>query len=684
MGIRDLATELAQTALPLAGRLVHFAENWQVICKDPWVTNTISGYLIDLIRHPYQPHPPRELQFSTEGQEALREEIKSMLNKQAISEVSNPRDSFVSQMFLVPKKGGGQRPVINLKHLNSFVKTEHFKMENIQMLKDLLRAGDWMAKIDLKDAYFMVPIADEHKKLLRFPYRGSIYQFNCLPFGLSSAPWVFTKTTRPAVTTLRELGLRMIIYIDDMLLMAESEQMLRDQVTGLVYLMENLGFVINHKKSQVGPSQEIEFLGFLINSQTMELKLPGNKIKTIRSEARNLLASERLSAQVLSRVLGKMNAATQAIAMAPLFYRHLQTALREATRESQDYSTEITLPPEAKEELRWWVEHFTQWNGRSLLVHNPSMVIETDASDRGWGAVCNEIRTGGPWTPQEREMHINCREMLAASLAVKCFAKDKTSLHILLKMDSMSALSYINKRGGTISPELTYLAKQLWLWCMERDISLSADHLPGIWNAVADEESRTMRDRTDWKLNPHTFNRINQILGPLEIDLFATRLTHQLPQFVSWKPDPLAMMTDAFAMDWSKRKAYANPPWNLIGRVLAQCRRQQAELVLIAPTWKGQPWYPTLLEMVTRTPLLIQPAEDLIQPTDPINCPDVIPQLAVWNISGRDTEAANYRTKLQRSLWHHGDLSHPNHTTPCMGNGYAGVINGTPIPFQVL
>ena len=312
------------------------------------------------------------------------------------------------------------------------------------------------------------------------------------------------------------------------------------------------------------------------------------------------------------------------------------------------------------------------------------MVIETDASDRGWGAVCNEIRTGGPWTPQEREMHINCREMLAASLAVKCFAKDKTSLHILLKMDSISALSYINKRGGTISPELTYLAKQLWLWCMERDISLSADHLPGIWNAVADEESRTMRDRTDWKLNPHTFNRINQILGPLEIDLFATRLTHQLPQFVSWKPDPLAMMTDAFAMDWSKRKAYANPPWNLIGRVLAQCRRQQAELVLIAPTWKDQPWYPTLLEMVTRTPLLIQPAEDLIQPTDPINCSDVIPQLAVWNISGRDTEAANYRTKLQRSLWHHGDLSHPNHTIPCMGNGYAGVINGTPIPFQVL
>lgn len=74
------------------------------------------------------------------------------------------------------------------------------------MLKDLLRPGNWMAKVDLNDAYFMIPIAQENKHFLHFSWEGLDYQFNCLPFGLSSAPWVFTKTTRPVAATLRELG----------------------------------------------------------------------------------------------------------------------------------------------------------------------------------------------------------------------------------------------------------------------------------------------------------------------------------------------------------------------------------------------------------------------------------------------------------------------------------------------
>ena len=203
-----------------------------------------------------------------------------MLDKQAISKVKmNSPQGFYSQMFLVPKKDGRQRPVINLKRLNQSVKTEHFKMEGIHMLKDLLKAGDWMAKIDLKDAYFMIPIAQEDREFLCFQWKDRSYQFNCLPFGLSSAPWVFTKTTRPMVAALRELGLRLIIYIDDILAMAETESLLRDHTTAVIYLLENLGFVINHPKSELTPTQEIDFLGFTVNSTKMELKLPGEKIR---------------------------------------------------------------------------------------------------------------------------------------------------------------------------------------------------------------------------------------------------------------------------------------------------------------------------------------------------------------------------------------------------------------------
>ena len=147
---------------------------------------------------------------------------------------------------------------------------------------------------------------------------------------------------------------------------------------------------------------------------------------------------------------------------------------------------------------------------------------------------------------------------------------------------------------------------------MERSLLLKAQHLAGVLNTIADNESRVMKDWADWKLCPAVFHQINRRLGLLEVDLFASRLTHQLQTYVSWRPDPMAMATDAFTLDWAALRAYANPPWNLIGRVLAQTRRQQTELVLVAPVWKEQGWYPVLLEMLVKIPLLIPQRGNLI------------------------------------------------------------------------
>ena len=88
------------------------------------------------------------------------------------------------------------------------------------MLRDLLRKGDIMVKIDLKDAYFTVPVWRNHQKFLRFVRKETMYEFVCLPFGLASAPRVFTKLMKPVVALLRQLGIRLIIYLDDMLIMA--------------------------------------------------------------------------------------------------------------------------------------------------------------------------------------------------------------------------------------------------------------------------------------------------------------------------------------------------------------------------------------------------------------------------------------------------------------------------------
>ena len=150
---------------------------------------------------------------------------------------------------MIPKKGGGQRPVFNLRQLNQFIKYEHFKMEGIHMLRDLLKTNDFMAKIDLKDAYFTVLIWKGHQTFLRFLWKGTQWEFACLPFGIASAPRVFTKILKPVIGLLRRQGIHLIIYLDDFSLMASAKETLSYHVTLTVTLLEMLGFVVNYQKS---------------------------------------------------------------------------------------------------------------------------------------------------------------------------------------------------------------------------------------------------------------------------------------------------------------------------------------------------------------------------------------------------------------------------------------------------
>jgi len=164
----------------------------------------------------------------------------------------------------------------------------------------------------------------------------------------------------------------------------------------------------------------------------------------------------------------------------------------------------------------------------------------------GLGSILNgQTHTGGTWSAEEAAHHINYLELLAAFLAIKAFGKSWQNTTVLLHMDNVTAVSYINQKGGTVSKALSQLAITIWTWCIERDITLQAEHLPGHLNSQADEESRTVRDRCNWMLNQSVFQWINATMGPLEVDFFASCLTRQLPRFYSWRPNPEAEATDA-------------------------------------------------------------------------------------------------------------------------------------------
>jgi len=144
-----------------------------------------------------QAQRPPEAKFLKEQEELLKEEVDSLLQKGAILPQMHNSEGFYSRLFLVPKKNDQMRPVINLKQLNQWVETPHFKMEGTSTLRELLRARDWMVKVDLKDAYFSIPIHPQHQQYLRFMVDSNCYQFTCFPFSLSCAPWTITKVMEP-------------------------------------------------------------------------------------------------------------------------------------------------------------------------------------------------------------------------------------------------------------------------------------------------------------------------------------------------------------------------------------------------------------------------------------------------------------------------------------------------------
>ena len=303
------------------------------------------------------------------------------------------------------------------------------------------------------------------------------------------------------------------------------------------------------------------------------------------------------------------------------------------------------------------------------------------------GAECLGQTTQGRWSQTEMSQHINVLELRAAELALKSFKDLWEGSRVRLRLDNTTAVSQIVKMGSPRSKRCLVVTKEIWEFVLLHGSMITAQHIPGKLNTIADSQSRIFKDSSNWKLCPQVFQSLRKMFPWIEVDLFADRLNHQVPRFWSWRPDPLAEGVDALTVVWREMKAYAFPPFRLIHRVLRKVQNERATLLLIAPVWRQQAWYPMLLRMLIEQPVLIPLSPHLLTAPDGSPHPMCLNQrlvLAAWLVSGDQSKVLNF-LQMHETWSLRLEVQGPFELINQDGrSSIAGVVNDRLIPFRAL
>lgn len=537
--------------------------------------------------------------------------IQELTAIKAVSKCRPIAGQFVSSIFLTNKPNGKKRFILNLKNLNAYILAPHFKMEDFRTASKLMRASCFMSTIDLKDAYFSVPIASKHRKYLRFEHGNTIYEFNCLPFGLCSAPHCFTKLMKPILEKIRSQGITCVNYLDDFLIFGDTFEECARNVNFTIKLITSVGLTINRDKSNFKPSKKQKFLGFIFNSQDLRLELPHDKRIAILRKVQNIGKKESCKIRELAKLIGLLVSVCPAVQYGWMYTKTLErTKYLALIKSHSNYNAEVLITKACKLDLTWWERNIENAYNK-IRTDFFDMEIFTDASLTGWGACCQTQSTRGWWSDTDKKEHINILELKAIFYGLKCFTKQKQEINILIRTDNTTAVSYINRMGSIQHLKLDCLTREIWQWCENRKIWLFASYIPSADNWQADKESRITDSDTEWSLAFKYFEEIIKKFGPPQIDLFASNINNKCRRFISWKNDPEALAIDAFTVSWSKEFFYAFPPFSLILRTLRKIVSDNAEGIIVVPLWPSQAWYPLFLRLAKET-FTIGPYTDLL------------------------------------------------------------------------
>ncbi|XP_039904294.1 uncharacterized protein LOC120744181 [Simochromis diagramma] len=495
---------------PLSARI----ERWRSLTAPEWVVRTLErGYRLQFATTPPRFH--RVIFSLAKGESAriLQEEITTLLSKGAVRDIPQEQSQcgFYSKYFLVPKKGGGLRPILDL--------------------------------------------------------------------------WVLNQHLRS--------------YIDDWLLLSESEIMGREHTRLTVDHLMALGFTINYQKSVLEPAQAISFIGIALNSTCLSVDRVKKKML---SRAGIFQLGTYLPFRKCPQMLGLMPSSLAVIPLGRLHMREFQRWVASLRLNRKRHThRHIRVTADCAAALHCWRNPTFLTQGVSLGAVTARKVVTTDASLTGWGSTHEGRAVSGSWDSQHRGAHINWLELLAAFLALRHFLPLLRNHHVLIRTDNTTVVAYINRQGGLRSRPL-HMARRLIMWSSINLLSLRATHIPGALNLGADLMSRGNPQYGDWTLHPHVVTQIWTRFGQPQVDLFASRENAQCPLYFSLRDQEAPLVVDALAHNWPHALLYAFPPLALISPTLTRVREKGLTMILIAPRWMRSHWLAEIMPFLWSEP----------------------------------------------------------------------------------
>lgn len=571
------------------GRLKEHVDFWRSIGASQFVIKIITeGYYLPFVSQPPIYHACNHRSALSHA-EFVSAAVKDLMA--CGSAIRMNKEDLVMCSPLGVVEGRKLRLILDLRELNKHIDSPRFKYDDIKVACTLFSVGDHFFSFDLKSAYHHIDMDPDYYKYLGFEWAGHYYAFASLPFGLCSAPYVFSKVCRALVKHWRARGYKLFMYLDDGAGAAGSRLECASMSAAVHDELLRSGFLLS-QKSRFDPMQCGELLGFVLDLKKGEISVAPRRVEKLHALLHSVCTKPRVSARLVAKLTGTIISMGQALGPVA---RLRTRALYEVINSVPDIDDSVRLSPDATCEIRFWRESFSSFVGVPLRPLAPITMVVTwsDASDFAWGGyvICDghkQVARGG-WPEEVRDSSSTFRELRATFLVLESLAPTLSLCTVIHRTDNQAAAQILST--GSAKQHLHDEAVRVFQLCLAWGIRLHVEWVPREMNEVADFLSK-LQDEDDWQLNPNLFTMIDRIFGPHTVDRFASSATTQLPRYCSRWLNPGSECIDSFTADWSGECNWLCPPIHLIPRVIRHVLSTRSDGSLLMPFWKSSLWWP--------------------------------------------------------------------------------------------